>query len=84
VLGGAQFALVPLALAALSLRRSFLSAPAWRGAAVGAACGLVGAFGIHAHCHYTAAAHVLGAHGLPVLACALLGAAAGALGGRVD
>lgn len=82
-LAGAQIALVPLALAALTLRRSFLSAPAWRGAAVGAACGLIGAFGIHAHCAYAAGAHVLVAHGLPILLCALLGAAAGALGGRV-
>src|SRR5262249_44695010 len=33
-------ALGPLLLAGMALRRSFLSAPAWRGAAVGAACGL--------------------------------------------
>jgi hypothetical protein len=75
--------LVPIALAALVLQRSFLSAPAWRGAAVGAICGLAGAIVIQAHCPYTAAAHVVLAHGLPILGGAALGAAAGTLGGRV-
>ncbi|WP_437729764.1 NrsF family protein [Sorangium sp. So ce1335] len=75
-------ALLPLALAALVLRRSFLSAPAWRGAAVGALCGLGAVIGIQAHCSYDDLLHVAFAHGLPIAAGALLGAAAGALRGR--
>ncbi|WP_437275795.1 NrsF family protein [Sorangium sp. So ce375] len=77
-----SMALVPLALAALLLRRSFLSAPAWRGAAMGALCGLAAAIGIHAHCSLDELVHVSFAHGLPIAAGALLGAAAGALRGR--
>ncbi len=72
----------PVALAAFLLRRTFLSAPAVRGAAVGAVCGLAGAAGIHAHCPVAASSHVLLAHGLPVLGAALLGAALGVLRGR--
>ncbi|AUX46812.1 hypothetical protein SOCE26_083210 [Sorangium cellulosum] len=75
-------ALLPLALAALVLRRSFLSAPAWRGAAIGALCGLGAVIGIQAHCSYDDLVHVTFAHGLPIAAGALLGAAAGALRGR--
>lgn len=75
-------ALLPLALAALVLRRSFLSAPAWRGATIGALCGLGAVIGIQAHCAHDDLLHVAFAHGLPIAAGALLGAAAGALRGR--
>jgi hypothetical protein len=75
-------ALLPLAVAALVLQRSFLSTPIHRGAAVGAVCGLAGAIGIHAHCPYLAMSHVLLAHGPPILACALVGALLGAWRGR--
>ncbi|WP_434041063.1 MULTISPECIES: NrsF family protein [Sorangium] len=75
-------ALLPLTLAAFVLRRSFLSAPAWRGAAIGALCGLWAVIGIQAHCSYDDLVHVTFAHGLPIAAGALLGAAAGALRGR--
>jgi hypothetical protein len=81
VTGG--LALAPLALAALVLRRSFLSAPAWRGAAIGVLCGLGATIGIHAHCAVADLFHVLLAHGLSLGAGALLGAVAGALQGRV-
>jgi hypothetical protein len=73
----------PLVVAALILRRSFLSFPAWRGAVVGAACGLGGAIGIHAHCAVETASHVLVAHGSAILIAALLGAALGARQGRL-
>ncbi|WP_437287292.1 NrsF family protein [Sorangium sp. So ce406] len=79
---GLGMALLPLALAAFVLRRSFLSAPAWRGAAIGALCALGAVIGIQAHCAYDDLLHVTFAHGLPIAAGALLGAAAGALGGR--
>lgn len=75
-------AIVPFALAALVLRRSFLSAPAWRGAAIGALCGIGAAIGIHSHCSLDEVVHVAFAHGVPIAAGALLGAAAGALRGR--
>ena len=73
----------PLLVAALIFRRSFLSFPAWRGAVVGAACGLGGAIGIHAHCVVETASHVLVAHGLVIAVSALLGAALGARQGRL-
>jgi hypothetical protein len=73
----------PLLVAALIFRRSFLSFPAWRGAVVGAACGLGGAIGIHAHCVVETASHVLVAHGLVIAVSAFLGAALGARQGRL-
>ena len=75
-------ALGPLLLAGVALRHSFLSAAAWRGAAVGAACGLGGSIGVHAHCPIQATMHVLLAHGFPILLGAALGALLGASKGR--
>lgn len=75
-------ALGPLVVAGLLIRGSFTSAPALRGAAVGAAAGLLGAIGIHAHCPIEAASHVVVAHGAPLVAGALVGAVLGALRGR--
>lgn len=74
---------VPILAAVLLFRRSFVSAPVWRGSAIGAAIGLSAGLTIHAVCPYTDAAHVLVTHGLPILAGALLGAGLGALGGRI-
>lgn len=76
------FAVVPLALAAFVLRRSFASAPGWRGAAFGAVCGLGGAIGVHAHCPAAADAHVVVAHGLPIAVGVIAGALLGAWRGR--
>ncbi len=75
-------ALVPFALAALVLRRSFLSAPAWRGAAIGSLCGLGVVVGLEAHCAPDDLRPVAAPPGPPIGAGALLGAAAGALRGR--
>lgn len=72
----------PFLLAGLLLQRSFLSAPVWRGAAVGAVCGLCAAAGIHTHCSVAASAHVILAHGFPIVSGGLLGALFGALRGR--
>jgi hypothetical protein len=72
----------PLAAAALFLRGSFLSAPGWRGAAVGALTGLAGSIGIHAHCSCQVIGHLLAAHGAAILIGAAAGAALGRLGGR--
>ncbi len=75
-------ALGPLIVVALLIRGSFTSAPALRGAAVGAVAGVLGAVGIHAHCPIEAASHVVVAHGAPLVAGALAGAVLGALRGR--
>jgi hypothetical protein len=72
----------PLAYAALFFRRSFPTAPAWRGALLGALAGLAGAVGVHAHCPVAAMSHVVIAHGLPILFGAVVGAVAGAAYGR--
>jgi hypothetical protein len=72
----------PLIAAALFFRGSFLSAPGWRGAAVGALAGLAGSIGIHAHCPKQALWHLLVAHGTAILAGAATGAGLGAIGGR--
>lgn len=82
LVSGALMSLVPLAGAALYLRRSFTTAPAWRGATVGAICGLAGAVGIHAHCSLATMGHVLVGHGLPIALGATLGAIWGASRGR--
>ena len=75
-------ALGPLGAGALLLRGSFLSAPGWRGAAVGALAGLAGSIGIHAHCPCQGITHLLMAHGTVIVAGVLAGAALGRLGGR--
>lgn len=75
-------ALGPVIGAALFLRRSFLSAPGWRGAAVGALAGLGGSIGVHAHCPCQSLGHLLAAHGAAIGLGAVAGAALGHLGGR--
>jgi hypothetical protein len=75
-------ALGPLLGAAMFLRRSFTSAPALRGGAVGALAGLWGTIGVHAHCPCQAMSHLVVAHGLSIVIGAALGAALGRLLGR--
>ncbi|APR80368.1 Hypothetical protein A7982_05715 [Minicystis rosea] len=72
----------PLLGAAILLRRSFLSASAWRGAAVGSLAGLAGSLGVHAHCSVPALDHVLLAHGPAILVGAVLGGILGRTRGR--
>lgn len=72
----------PIVAAILLFRRSFISAPVWRGAAAGAAVGLSAGLTVHSVCPHTDPTHVLVTHGLPILIGALLGAGLGALGGR--
>lgn len=76
-------AAVPLLCATLVFRRALLGSPVWRGAAIGALCGLGGTIGIHLHCGMLEVAHVFTAHGLPMVLGAGLGAGLGAVGGRV-
>ena len=81
----AGFALAagPIAVAGLVARRAFAVHPVLRGAALGALGGLWGSIAIQAHCPVEALAHVLIAHGAPLLLGALLGAAFGARFGRL-
>jgi len=76
-------AAVPLLIAAALFRRSLLCAAGWRGAAIGGLFGLSGAMVIHSACPALDATHVLVAHGVTILGGAALGAALGALGGRI-
>ncbi len=75
-------ALGPLALGAVVLRRSFASAPALRGAAVGALAGLAGAIGVHMHCPTGFWQHIVFSHAPVIALGALLGAGLGWAGGR--
>ena len=72
----------PLVVAGVALQRSFLTNAAWRGALVGAICGLGAAIGIHAHCPVETVSHILVAHGLAIVSGGGLGALLGALRGR--
>jgi hypothetical protein len=82
ILAACILATGPLAAAAASMRRTFLNAPALRGAAIGAVCGLAGSTGIHAHCAIPTSGHVLIAHGFPIVLGTALGALLAAVRGR--
>ena len=72
----------PLALAAWAFRRSFAAAPAWRGAALGMACGAIGAATMSVVCSVGSAGHVVAGHGGMILVGALGGAWLGNRSGR--
>ncbi len=67
----------PLVLAAWAFRRSFVAAPAWRSAALGMACGAIGAATMSLVCSVGSPAHVLVGHGSMMLVAALGGALLG-------
>jgi len=77
-----QMAVVPLIVAAAIFRRTMVGSALWRGALIGALCGLSAALAIHAHCGMPEVMHVLLSHGLPIALGALLGALLGVVGGR--
>ncbi len=66
-----------------SIRRAFPSAAGWRGAALGAACGLGAALVLTLHCAVPFMGHVVLAHGGPLLIGAVAGALAGARFARI-
>jgi uncharacterized membrane protein YsdA (DUF1294 family) len=68
------WAAVPILCAALSLRRAFPSASAWRSALIGSACGLFAGAVMNLHCTNVDRFHMLFGHGIPVLASVLAGA----------
>jgi hypothetical protein len=74
-----MFAAGPLVAFLMVFRRSDPVAPGLSGAALGAAAGAWGAFGIELFCNCPAPGHVILGHVLPVLLLALIGAA---IGGR--
>ncbi|HTB75414.1 MAG TPA: NrsF family protein [Polyangiaceae bacterium] len=75
----AVYSIGPMVFAAWAFRRSFVGAPVWRSAALGMACGAVGAATMSLVCAVGSPAHVLVGHG----GMMLVGAAAGAwLGNR--
>jgi len=65
---------VPLLAAALTLRRAFPSAAAWKSALVGGAAGLFAGATMNLHCPSVDPAHVGLAHGIPILVASALGA----------
>jgi hypothetical protein len=73
----AVLASVPLALGAMVLRRAFVSASGWRMAALGVACGALGAVAIGLVCPFSGALHVTLGHGAMMV---VMGLGGGALG----
>lgn len=67
---------------AVVLHRGFLTNSTLHGALVGAACGLLGAVGVHSHCPVVTPSHVAVAHGIVLVFGAIAGAALGRWLGR--
>jgi hypothetical protein len=66
---------LPLLLVAIwSLRYAWVSAAGWRGAALGAASGLVAVFALTLHCGNDFGAHIAIGHGTPLVLSTLIGA----------
>jgi hypothetical protein len=77
------FVLLPmLAVSAWALRRSFATGASWRGAALGAACGLAAALVLTLHCGVTLGGHIALAHGGPIVLATLVGALIGSKLGK--
>jgi hypothetical protein len=64
--GGSVMTAGPLLLAVYSMRHSFAVGATWRTAALGFACGLIGAAATRLYCPIDAATHVFIGHGLPI------------------
>jgi hypothetical protein len=78
----AVYSLGPMVLAAWAFRRSFVAAPGWRSAALGMACGAIGAATMSLVCSVGSPAHVLVGHGGMMLVGAVAGALLGSRFGR--
>jgi hypothetical protein len=75
---------VPMLLFSVwAMRRSFPSGATWRGAALGAACGLGGVLVLVLLCGSPYSGHIAVAHGMPLLIATLIGAWSGRKIGRV-
>ena len=80
---GLTVAVPMLVLAVGAIRRSFPSGAGWRGAALGAACGLGGVVVLVLLCGSPYGGHIALAHGMPLVIATLVGAWAGVRLGRV-
>ena len=80
---GLTVAVPMLLLAVWAVRRSFATGAAWRGAALGAACGLGGVVVLVLLCGSPYGGHIAVAHGLPLVVATLIGAWGGRKIGRV-
>ena len=78
----AVYSVGPMVLAAWAFRRSFVAAPVWRSAALGMACGAIGAATMSLVCSVGNPAHVLVGHGGMMLVGAVGGALLGNRFGR--
>jgi hypothetical protein len=72
----------PMVLAMWAFRRAFVAAAGWRSAALGMACGAIGALTMSLVCSVGSPAHVLVGHGGMMLVGAVVGALLGRRVGR--
>jgi hypothetical protein len=79
---GLTVAIPMLLLAVAAMRRSFPSGAIWRGAALGAACGLGGVVVLVLLCGSPYGGHIALAHGMPLVIAILVGAWGGSRLGR--
>lgn len=70
----AVMGVLPLALAAVVLRRSFVTAATEKSAAIGVACGLGAVTAMHLHCENLQPAHMVLGHMVPAAVLAVAGA----------
>lgn len=80
---GLTVAMPMLLVAGWAMRRSFPSGAGWRGAALGAACGLGGVVVLLLLCGSPFGGHIALAHGMPLVIATLIGAWGGKTLGRV-
>ena len=80
---GLTVAVPTLLLAVWAMRRAFPAGAAWRGAALGAACGLGAVIVLLLLCGSPFGGHIALAHGLPLVIATVIGAWGGARVGRV-
>jgi len=80
---GLTVAFPMLVLSVFAMRRAFPSGAGWRGAALGAACGLGGVVVLVLLCGSPYGGHIAVAHGMPLVLSTLIGAWGGSRVGRV-
>jgi hypothetical protein len=69
----------PFVLATLAFRHGFATGPAWRGAALGVACGALGTAALSLVCSIATSWHVVVGHGAVMVVAGALGGLSGAL-----
>jgi len=79
---GLTVAVPMLVFAVAAMRRAFPSGAGWRGAALGAACGLGGVVVLVLLCGSPYGGHIAVAHGMPLVIATLMGAWGGSRVGR--